>query len=116
MIDHLAILLEAFPGSANRTRCFTHILNLVAKCIMKQFDAPKKKKKSGDHDDSDDDDEDAADLQVALNELEKELEDDGNKEEGGNWEFDMRIELTEGEIEELEATVEPVRCVLTKVS
>ena len=83
---------------------------------MKQFDAPKKKKKSGDHDDSDDDDEDAADLQVALNELEKELEDDGNKEEGGNWEFDMRIELTEGEIEELEATVEPVRCVLTKVS
>ena len=44
MIDHLAILLEAFPRSANHTRCFTHILNLVAKCIMKQFDAPKKKK------------------------------------------------------------------------
>ena len=45
MIDHLAILLEAFPGLANHTRCFTHILNLVAKCIMKQFDAPKKKEK-----------------------------------------------------------------------
>ncbi len=83
---------------------------------MKQFDAPKKKKKSGDHNDSDDDDEDAADLQVALDELEGELEDDGNKEEDGNWEFDMHIELTEGEIEELEATVEPVRRVLTKVS
>jgi hypothetical protein len=76
----------------------------------------RKKKKNGDHNDSDDDDEDAADLQVVLDELEGELEDDGNKEEDGNWEFDMRIELTEGEIKELEATVEPVQRVLTKVS
>ncbi|KAF8964442.1 hypothetical protein BDZ97DRAFT_1624243, partial [Flammula alnicola] len=38
MIDHLATLLAEFPGSANQTRCFTHILNLVAKCIMRQFD------------------------------------------------------------------------------
>ena len=38
MIDKLAKLLEEFPGAANRTRCFTHILNLVAKSIMKQFD------------------------------------------------------------------------------
>jgi hypothetical protein len=116
MIDHLANLLEAFPGSANRTRCFAHILNLVAKCIMKQFDAPKKKK-THDNDGSDDNDEDAADLQGALDELEEELEDDGiEKGDDGNWEFDIRIELTEGEIEELETTVKPVRCVLNKVS
>ena len=75
----------------------------------------KKKKKSGDHNNSDDSDEDAADLQVALDELEGELENDGNKEEDSNWEFDMRIELTEGEIEKLEATVESVQHVLTKV-
>ena len=64
----------------------------------------------------DNNNEDAADLQVALNELEGELEDDGNKEEDGNWEFNTHIEPTEGEIKELEATVEPVQCVLTKVS
>jgi SMC interacting uncharacterized protein involved in chromosome segregation len=115
MIDHLANLLEAFPGSANRTRCFTHILNLVAKCIMKQFDTPKKKNTHVD-DGLDEINEDAADLQGALNDLEEELEEDGNDKEDANWEFDMRIELTEGEIEALEATVEPVRRVLTKVS
>ena len=112
MINHLATLLAAFPGSANRTRCFTHILNLVAKCIMKQFDAPKKKR----HDDEVDEDEDVADLQVALDELEGELEGDDIGKDDDNWEFDMRIELTEKEIDELEETVKPVRHVLTKVS
>jgi hypothetical protein len=81
---------------------------------MKQFDAPKKKK-TPNVDDSDDIDEDAADLQGVLDNLEEELEEDG-MDEGDNWEFDIRIELTEREVEALEATVEPVRRVLTKVS
>jgi hypothetical protein len=113
MINHLATLLAAFPGLANHTRCFTHILNLIAKCIMKQFDAPRKKK----HDNNilaDDEDDDVA--QVALDELEGELEDDDMGEDGDNWEFDMRIELTEEETDELEETVKPVRHVLTKVN
>jgi len=38
MIDDL---LGDFPGESNRTRCFTHILNLVAKSIIKQFNVPK---------------------------------------------------------------------------
>lgn len=112
MIDHLAIILEAFPGSANRTRCFTHILNLVAKCIMKQFDAPKNKKNEAD----DDDEEDAADpLGMALDELEDELEGDG-KDDDVNWEFDMRTEMSQEEVEALEDNVKPVRRVLAKVS
>ena len=41
MIEELADLLDDFPGEANRTRCFMHILNLVAKSIIKQFDVPK---------------------------------------------------------------------------
>ena len=41
MIDKLAELVVAFPGHANRTRCFTHILNLVVKVILRQFDGPK---------------------------------------------------------------------------
>jgi len=112
MINHLATLLAAFPGSANRTRCFTHILNLVAKCIMKQFDAPKKKK-CDDEVPADDEDED---VELVLDELEGELEDEDIDKDGDNWEFDMRIELTEEEIDELEDTVKPVRHVLTKVN
>src|SRR6266704_2801169 len=41
MIDALAEIVVAFPGAANRTRCFTHILNLVVKVILRQFDVPK---------------------------------------------------------------------------
>jgi hypothetical protein len=45
MIEELADLLDDFPGEANRTRCFTHILNVVAKSIIKQFDVPKARAK-----------------------------------------------------------------------
>jgi hypothetical protein len=41
MINELANLLDDFPGSANQTRCFTHVLNLVIKSIIRQFDLPK---------------------------------------------------------------------------
>src|SRR6266508_2667096 len=52
MVEHLATLIENFPGPANPTRCFTHILNLVAKSILRQFDVAKKSE--GAPDDSDD--------------------------------------------------------------
>ena len=43
MIEHLAILIDSFPSAANQTQCFTHILNLIAKSILCQFEAPKAK-------------------------------------------------------------------------
>jgi hypothetical protein len=43
MIEHLATLIDTFPGAANQTRCFTHILNLVAKSVLRQFKALKAK-------------------------------------------------------------------------
>src|SRR5204862_4148131 len=55
MIDELADLLPNFPGAANRGRCFLHIVNLVAKTFLKQFDVPKK------------------DVNTAIDEAEKEL-------------------------------------------
>jgi hypothetical protein len=103
MIDHLVTLLENYPGRANRTRCFTHILNLVAKCIMRQFDEPKRKK-VGERDDMEVDEPD--NLAAALDDLEEELEDEEN--EGSGWEYDMRIDLTNEDIEELEESVKPV--------
>jgi hypothetical protein len=62
MVEHLATLVENFPGAANQTRCFTHILNLVAKSILCSFDAPKK---AGD-DESGPDVNDAMDVLAAL--------------------------------------------------
>jgi hypothetical protein len=112
MIDHLATLLENYPGRANRTRCFTHILNLVAKCIMKQFDEPKKKN-VGEMEDPELGEVD--DLAAALDDLEEELEDEGVELEM-DWENDMRADMTTEEVRELEESVKPVRRVLGKVS
>jgi hypothetical protein len=125
MIDHLAKVLPAFPGAANRTRCFTHILNLVAKCIMKQFDSPKPRKGAKPDRDvaSESDDEEFKDLAAALDELEDELEDE-DEIEVGHEKIDDEIEetmldgrkgMTAEEIRALERSVKPVRLVLTKV-
>ena len=43
MIEELEGLLDDFPGAANQMRCFTHIINLVVKSILHQFDIPKAK-------------------------------------------------------------------------
>ena len=43
MVTELAYLLDDFPGSANQTRCFAHVLNLVVTSIISQFDLPKNK-------------------------------------------------------------------------
>jgi hypothetical protein len=45
MIVELLALLQDFPGASNQSRCFTHILNLAAKSIIKQFDLPKSEAK-----------------------------------------------------------------------
>jgi hypothetical protein len=113
MIDHLAEILDTFPGSANRTRCFTHILNLVAKCIMRQFDSPKAK---------------ASDFEAALEGLADDLENcDGGEGEDENKLDDLdddedddeitsgREGMGEEEIEMLEESVKPVKQVLLKV-
>src|SRR5713226_6958580 len=42
MISELAKVLTDFPGQVNQTCCFTHIINLIAKCLMKLFEVKKK--------------------------------------------------------------------------
>jgi hypothetical protein len=117
MIDELRLLLEAFPGASNQTRCFLHIINLVAKSVLRQFEPPNGRDKDllsevakelaalaedleesvDDHNGEDDDDD--------------ELEDDN--EDG---EQDGRKGMSDEEIAELEESVQPVRLVLAKVS
>jgi len=121
MIDRLAEILDDFPGSPNRTRCFAHTLNLVAKCIMKQFDAPKKNEQEADGWDkafdaldalADELESDSEFNEANDEESEPEENEDGEIEEGT---FDGRDGMTAEEIRDLERTVKPVQRVLVKV-
>jgi hypothetical protein len=123
MIEELANLLDDFPGPANQTRCFLHILNFVVKSIIRQFNLPKSKKASGD------DDEDDPTLDAAIAELLKlagdiELEeqitasagDDKAADDDEEGWIDKHEDMTEDELKELVASVQPVRLLLTKVT
>jgi len=119
MIEELADLLDDFPGEANRTRCFTHILNLVAKSIIKQFDVPKA------HADDvlDDAAKELAALAVDLD-IEERIsreepsgdgEDDEDEDNVDGW-TDVRDGLSSEEREALDESLQPVRLVLVKAS
>ena len=45
MVENLAKLVVDFPGDANCARCLAHIVNLVFKIILRQFNISKKKEK-----------------------------------------------------------------------
>ena len=51
MINKMDIMLTGF-SSINCTHCFAHILNLVAKSLLKQFDVKQDEKKDGDLNDN----------------------------------------------------------------
>jgi hypothetical protein len=118
MITELANLLDDFPGPANQTRCFTHILNLVVKSVIRQFDLPKSK--------SDRILDDAAIELLALADNIEFEEDElamRDREEGVDGEddniegwVDERTSMSEDELIELNESVEPIRLLLTKVS
>lgn len=118
MITELAELIDDFPGPANQMRCFTHVLNLVVKSIIRQFDLPKSKGGKNQMD------EGAKELlSLAGNiDVEENIEsrdgEDGVAGEDDNVEgwIDERTLLDEEDLDELEKRVEPVRLLLTKVS
>ena len=118
MINELANIFEDFPGKANQTRCFNHILSLTAKTVTKQFDVPTKN--GGD----------VSEAERALNELAKGLEqeedqvrqrmrlEEDDEEEDDNVEgwIDEQHLLTEDELNELNKSILPVRMLIVKVS
>lgn len=133
MVEHLATLIEHFPGAASQTRCFAHILNLVAKSVLRQFDAKKMKK--------DDEPMEFNDAATALAELAQELEDgmpavaediaedlpDENEMEGddeiqetGDDDDDglgnEHNGMSDEEVADLDASLVPIRLMLAKVS
>ena len=130
----IASLDEDLPAflSLNRTRCFAHILNLVAKSLLRQFDVGKKV--AGDVDDAEDDGdtdltEEEREQERALSELAQgmdeeerttaeETDPDDNIEEDDEIEgwVDEVEELSSYERRELQREIRPVKLVLAKVS
>jgi hypothetical protein len=116
MIDELEDLVAAFPGEPGRTRCFAHIINLIAKSVIKQFDIPKAKK--GEVLD------DALEELIALAgdiELEERVtresanEDDDLEDDNEEGWVDERAKMSEEDQGKLNEDVQPVRLVLVKV-
>ena len=120
MIQELGHLIDDFPGPANQTRCFLHILNLVVQSIIRQFDLPKSKRTT----DSDGHDDEATEELLKLAgdiDLEEEIteragdEGDATEDDDNEGWVDELKEMTEGEVLELAESVRPVRLLLTKV-
>lgn len=114
MIDELEHELDDFPGAANRTRCFTHILNLVVKSILHQFDVPKAKANEALNDATNALLHIADDIEIEEAEAQAVAGDDELEDNTEGW-VDERALMTEGDRNKLDASVHPVRLVLTKV-
>ena len=129
MIENLADLIEHFPGAVNQICCFVHILNLVAKSILQQFDVQKRTV----GDESMDFDNartvlDALALELEGNgmlapvdSVEGELDDSGiddDEKEGDDNDDglgDERNGMSEEEVRELEESLVLIQLMLTKV-
>jgi hypothetical protein len=128
MVEHLAALIETFPGAANQTRCFTHILNLVAKSVLRQFESPKAKggkvlddaakELAAVFDQLEDGDDKASNSSLGDIEGSGEGSNDDNDDlvDDEDGLSDERDGMSEEELATLEASVKPIQVMLTKVS
>jgi hypothetical protein len=115
MMEELDDLLTGF-SSLNRTRCFAHILNLVAKALLKQFDV-----RSEDKNDLNNDERTLLDMAANIENEElttvQEEEGDGveiEDDDDDGW-VDGADALTPEERRNLEESIQPVKRTLVKV-
>lgn len=116
MIDELHTLVAEFAGSPSHTRCFLHIINLIAKTLINQFDAKKA----------------TVDVDGELAKLGKELNEDehlldeivlDDEDEDGEVEVEENTDKWVDEMEalnveeriQLERSIRPVKLALVKV-
>jgi hypothetical protein len=119
MISELEDLLPSF-SKVNHTRCFLHVNNLVARTLVKQFDAPKRTAGQTNEDDEavielagDMELEDRATRERLLEEcMDASVEQD---DDVNGW-IDEMAALPEAEREVVQNTTRPVKVVLVKVS
>ena len=112
MIDELESSIESFSGSETRSRCFDHIINLVAKTMIKQFDIHYE------FDGAEMELQDLAkgeDIEEAVTLAERDAEgcedDETDEKDGG----DNQNTMSEGEQERMAESARPVKRMLVKV-
>lgn len=122
MIKILSEQLEGFEGAIGRVRCFAHVLNLVVKSLLHQFDVPKGKW-TGPADEADgalydlideSSDNDAGDFEAELEGL-GDIPSGVDIDDTDGW-VDEIATMMDEECTEFEEEVRPVCMVLTKVS
>lgn len=114
MIAELSQLVPMFAGAASQTRCFLHVVNLIAKSVLRQFDVKSMKTKD-------------TKLDEEIKDEELEMLSESGQTEGDNSEENFDLEdsddgyvdeqeaLSAEELEKLESTTQPVRTALSKV-
>jgi hypothetical protein len=117
MIRHLGVLIDKFKGRKSQTRCFAHILNLIAKSIIRQFDVPRAQVDKVFDEATEALMELAGNINVEERETVERGDDQDEEEEDGNtadW-VDEREAMNVEELAELDENVQPVRLMLVKV-
>ena len=120
MVNELETLLPSF-STVNHTRCFLDVNNLVARTLVKQFDAPKQTA------DQDFDEENEVLIELAGNmefeehitkeRLLEETDDNlGGKDDDIDGWIDEMVALSQAERDVLKNAARPVKIVLVKVS
>lgn len=120
MITHMASILPGFDGQLSRIRCFAHVLTLVAKCLIREFDATAGKEPDEAAIDEAElrglaENQDAEEF-VTQMENEAELDEDEAKKDDPDDEVDPMAELTDDKKKEFVRNVLPVKLVMAKVS
>lgn len=122
MIREMAERIAHFAGDPSHVRCFAHIIALVAKSMLRQFDPPAKRKKKrgapGDGEEEDDVDELLRELEAALEAEEataREAEETEEQDDEEGWVNEL-AQMSEAERLLHEDDVRPVRLGLIKVS
>lgn len=116
MIRHLEALIGEFKGQQGQTRCFAHILNLIAKSIIKQFDIPKAQVGKV----SDEATNALRELAANIDDEEQETAETGDKgdndedENMDDW-VDERKAMAVEQLATLDKSVQPARLMLVKV-
>ena len=116
MIDELEVILEDFPGATNWTQCFTHILNLVTKSMIKQFDLPKANAGEAVTTMAQSLSTLADDIETKETDMGGDMAQDGDNEDEEDRLADVCNGMSDEEIAKLNESMQPVRLVLVKVS
>lgn len=117
MVTELGKLPDSFAGSANHTRCFLHIINLVAKHLLRKFDVPEQKNNPSEAERELHELGKGLDLEELTTRLEERggegVDEDGDE---GDWLSEMReLEALEDANEDYGESLQPVCLVLVKV-